>query len=263
MILKNLQQLINGIVLHLTASPLSSSKASFSISPVSTFLKTSPGPLNLSARKVKHWITKEELHLLKCNSKNTHLECHTRLPTAPLLSNHATTSTVPRLPSSPFPHQLQVLDTIGLAGVVSPLQARKKWDNLKTKYKELKCSPTGTGASTMGRIRLPRGHGTLPWMSCLARGPRASLPCCSSMAEPNSMGALSSPPRSASSSPPGEESSQEVSKKRRYTLALVGEMMERAEALEIERQRREVERQKRADVRLDRLLAVMERLAEK
>ena len=46
-------------------------------------------------------------------------------------------------------------------------------------------------------------------------------------------------------------------------MAFVGEMMERAEALEIERQRREVERQERADVRLDRLLAVMERLAEK
>ena len=37
-------------------------------------------------------------------------------------------------------------------------------------------------------------------------------------------------------------------------MAFVGEMMERAEALEIERQRREVERQERADVRLDRLL---------
>ena len=46
-------------------------------------------------------------------------------------------------------------------------------------------------------------------------------------------------------------------------MAFVGEMMERAEAFEIERQRREMERQERADVRLDRLLAVMERLAEK
>ena len=46
-------------------------------------------------------------------------------------------------------------------------------------------------------------------------------------------------------------------------MAFVGEMMERAEALEIERQRREVERQESATVRLDRLLAVMERLAEK
>ena len=44
-------------------------------------------------------------------------------------------------------------------------------------------------------------------------------------------------------------------------MAFVGEIMERAEALEIERQRREVERQESATVRLDRLLAVMERLA--
>ena len=46
-------------------------------------------------------------------------------------------------------------------------------------------------------------------------------------------------------------------------MAFVGEMMERAEAFDIERQRREMERQERADVRLDRLLAVMGRLAEK
>ena len=62
------------------------------------------------------------------------------------------------------------------------------------------------------------------------------------------MGAVSSPPKSVSSSPPREESSQEVSnKKRRYSLAFVGEMIESAEALEIERQQREVQRQERAD----------------
>ena len=31
---------------------------------------------------------------------------------------------------------------------------------------------------TMGRIRLPRGHGTLPWMSCLVRGTPSHHPCC-------------------------------------------------------------------------------------
>ena len=46
-------------------------------------------------------------------------------------------------------------------------------------------------------------------------------------------------------------------------MAFVGEMMERAEASEAERQRREMERQERAELRMDKLLAIMERLAEK
>ncbi|XP_031424840.1 uncharacterized protein LOC116220774 [Clupea harengus] len=162
----------------------------------------------------------------------------------------------------------QVLDSIGLAGMVSPLQARKKWDNLKSKCKELKCPPTGTGTDN--------GEDTAaswPWYSAMDEllgqrhsiAPpvlRASLPCSSSMAEPNSMGAVSSPQRSVSSPPPREES-QEPPRKRRYNMAFVGEMMERAEASEMERQRREMERQERAELRMDRLLAVMERLAEK
>ena len=76
------------------------------------------------------------------------------------------------------------------------------------------------------------------------------------------MGAVSSPQRSVSSPPPREES-QEPPRKRRYNMAFVGEMMERAEASEAERQRREMERQERAELRMDKLLAIMERLAEK
>ena len=68
------------------------------------------------------------------------------------------------------------------------------------------------------------------------------------------MGAVSSPQRSVSSPPPREES-QEPPRKRRYNMAFVGEMMER--------QRREMERQERAELRMDKLLAIMERLAEK
>ncbi|KAJ8012538.1 hypothetical protein DPEC_G00043860 [Dallia pectoralis] len=34
---------------------------------------------------------------------------------------------------------------MGLEGRVSHAQAKKKWDNLKTKYKECKCPATGQG----------------------------------------------------------------------------------------------------------------------
>ncbi|KAK5913459.1 hypothetical protein CgunFtcFv8_007990 [Champsocephalus gunnari] len=39
----------------------------------------------------------------------------------------------------------QVVKEMGLEGQVTGPQAAKKWDNLKTKYKELKNPPTGTG----------------------------------------------------------------------------------------------------------------------
>ncbi|XP_034083665.1 uncharacterized protein LOC117553723 [Gymnodraco acuticeps] len=39
----------------------------------------------------------------------------------------------------------EVLKALWLFGSVSPTQISKKWDNLKRKYKELKCPPTRTG----------------------------------------------------------------------------------------------------------------------
>ncbi|KAJ8358066.1 hypothetical protein AAFF_G00036760 [Aldrovandia affinis] len=41
-----------------------------------------------------------------------------------------------------------VLKDIGLEGVVTPLRAGKKWENLKTHYKELKQPPTGQGTES-------------------------------------------------------------------------------------------------------------------
>ncbi|ROJ30471.1 hypothetical protein DPX16_1037 [Anabarilius grahami] len=38
-----------------------------------------------------------------------------------------------------------ILEKMGLEGRVSHAQAKKKWDNLKTKYKECKCPATGQG----------------------------------------------------------------------------------------------------------------------
>ncbi|CAI5692605.1 unnamed protein product [Oreochromis niloticus] len=40
-----------------------------------------------------------------------------------------------------------LLEKMGLQGTVTPLQARKKWDNLKTKYKECKYPGSGEGVS--------------------------------------------------------------------------------------------------------------------
>ncbi|XP_039466114.1 uncharacterized protein LOC120439317 isoform X2 [Oreochromis aureus] len=39
-----------------------------------------------------------------------------------------------------------VLEKLGLQGKVTPLQAKKKWDNLKKRYKDCKCP--GSGPST-------------------------------------------------------------------------------------------------------------------
>ncbi|KAK5911559.1 hypothetical protein CgunFtcFv8_005722 [Champsocephalus gunnari] len=39
----------------------------------------------------------------------------------------------------------EILKALGLGGSVTPTQIGKKWDNLKRKYKELRCPPTGSG----------------------------------------------------------------------------------------------------------------------
>ncbi|KAK5930437.1 hypothetical protein CgunFtcFv8_026672 [Champsocephalus gunnari] len=42
----------------------------------------------------------------------------------------------------------EILKALGLGGSVTPTQIGKKWDNLKRKYKELRCPPTGGSTST-------------------------------------------------------------------------------------------------------------------
>ncbi|KAK9969110.1 hypothetical protein ABG768_027311 [Culter alburnus] len=40
-----------------------------------------------------------------------------------------------------------ILEKMGLLGMVTPYQAKKKWDNLKKKYKDCKCPGTGEGVN--------------------------------------------------------------------------------------------------------------------
>ncbi|XP_005459065.1 uncharacterized protein LOC102075886 isoform X2 [Oreochromis niloticus] len=40
-----------------------------------------------------------------------------------------------------------ILEKMGLQGKVTPLQAKKKWDNLKKRYKDCKCPGSGQGVS--------------------------------------------------------------------------------------------------------------------
>ncbi|CAI5638216.1 unnamed protein product [Oreochromis niloticus] len=40
-----------------------------------------------------------------------------------------------------------ILEQMGLAGQINPLQAKKKWDNLKKKYKDCKYPASGEGVS--------------------------------------------------------------------------------------------------------------------
>ncbi|XP_031424453.1 uncharacterized protein LOC116220615 [Clupea harengus] len=157
----------------------------------------------------------------------------------------------------------QVLSSISLATVVSPLQARKKWDNLEEKYLELKCPPIG--AETDNGEDAAASWPWYPAMDALLGQRhsitppvlRASMACSSSMAGPYSTGAIMSSP------PPREERQEGRGRKRRYTMAFLLEMMERGLAREEERQRKEEERQQKVDERLERLLTIMERLAEK
>ncbi|KAG9277970.1 hypothetical protein AMEX_G5747 [Astyanax mexicanus] len=55
-----------------------------------------------------------------------------------------------------------ILLELGLADKVTPQQARKKWDNLKKKYKELKCPPSGSGTDN-GEATAA----TWPWFSLM------------------------------------------------------------------------------------------------
>ncbi|CAM4625067.1 hypothetical protein PO909_005669 [Leuciscus waleckii] len=67
---------------------------------------------------------------------------------------------------------IKVLQRIGLDGKVTPSQIFKKWDNLKRKYKELRCPPTGTGTDS-GEATAA----TWPWFSAMheAIGGRPSI----------------------------------------------------------------------------------------
>uniref|UniRef100_A0AAV2JV18 Myb/SANT-like DNA-binding domain-containing protein n=1 Tax=Knipowitschia caucasica TaxID=637954 RepID=A0AAV2JV18_KNICA len=54
-----------------------------------------------------------------------------------------------------------VLEKLDLQEVVTPLQARKKWDNLKKKYKDCKCPGTGQGVEGNPTA------GTWPWFGIM------------------------------------------------------------------------------------------------
>ncbi|CAM4597151.1 unnamed protein product [Leuciscus chuanchicus] len=44
-------------------------------------------------------------------------------------------------------YKRKILEKMDLLGKVTPLQAKRKWDNLKKKYKDCKCPGTGEGVS--------------------------------------------------------------------------------------------------------------------
>ncbi|XP_032371723.1 uncharacterized protein LOC116689321 [Etheostoma spectabile] len=69
-----------------------------------------------------------------------------------------------------------ILEKMGIGGRVSHGQAKKKWDNLKTKYKECKCPATGQGTED-GKATAA----TWPWFAlmdeALGQSAAVSPPC--------------------------------------------------------------------------------------
>ncbi|KAL3972578.1 N-acetylgalactosaminide alpha-2,6-sialyltransferase (sialyltransferase 7C) [Sarotherodon galilaeus] len=64
-----------------------------------------------------------------------------------------------------------ILEKMGLQGAFTPLQARKKWDNLKAKYKD--CKYPGSGEGVSGKPTAA----TWPWFSLMDKviGQRPSI----------------------------------------------------------------------------------------
>ncbi|KAG9267191.1 hypothetical protein AMEX_G19879 [Astyanax mexicanus] len=138
-----------------------------------------------------------------------------------------------------------VLQKIGLEGKVAPQQARKKWDNLKKKYKELKCPPTGSGTEN--------GEATAaswPWFTIMdeALGRRHSIVppvLVASMhdGEPCSSPAVA-PPEAGKAG------------RKRSVLELLEEDMRKEEE-------REEKRMKAAEERAERYFSLFEKLIDK
>ncbi|CAL8238150.1 unnamed protein product, partial [Merluccius merluccius] len=78
-----------------------------------------------------------------------------------------------------------LIEQMGLTGKVTPVQANKKWDNLKTKYKECKCPASGQGTED-GKPTA----GTWRWYSLMDE----ILGCSPSVSPPVIVGSLPTSP---------------------------------------------------------------------
>ncbi|XP_061597530.1 nucleolar protein 58 isoform X2 [Cololabis saira] len=142
------------------------------------------------------------------------------------------------------------LKETALQGVLTPAWVKKKWENLKQKYKELKCPPTGV--STEG------GEDTAAswkWFRAMdeALGDRPSITPPILIASANTDAAVSSPPSTTDSR---EEVETPVRRRRRIDL------LQYFRELEEKRDEQEMEVQKREE-RMTRELAEREERREK
>ncbi|XP_053724754.1 uncharacterized protein LOC128760974 isoform X2 [Synchiropus splendidus] len=103
-----------------------------------------------------------------------------------------------------------ILEEMGLVGKISNLQAKKKWDNLKMKYKECKCPPKGWGSEDV----LPT-PATWPWFDLMdqALGQGSSLmPVCLIASIPEDTPGLRSVQPAEQAEAEGEEEEEEDGK---------------------------------------------------
>ncbi|CAI5675810.1 unnamed protein product [Oreochromis niloticus] len=150
----------------------------------------------------------------------------------------------------------EIMEKMDLAGKISPVQAKRKWENLKRKYKECKYPATGEGASGKPTAA------TWPWFGAmdevLGQRPSTRPPVLISSIQEDTPG-----PSAAVGNPLPHQEGQEdeeppearVAKRRRdgedELIALIKEDMA---------QQRQME-ERRAE-RMDRLIGVLEKLVE-
>ncbi|KAL3968249.1 RalBP1-associated Eps domain-containing protein [Sarotherodon galilaeus] len=155
-----------------------------------------------------------------------------------------------------------ILEKMGLQGTVTPLQARKKWDNLKTKYKE--CKYPGSGEGVSGKPTAA----TWPWFALMDEviGQRPSIRppvLLSTLPEdtPGPSSAVGDQNVAESDTDEGESQPTTTARKRKRDrdeelLNLIREDMQ---------QQREAEerRAQESRERMDRLFSILERLIPK
>ncbi|CAI5660731.1 hypothetical protein ACER0C_001957 [Sarotherodon galilaeus] len=155
-----------------------------------------------------------------------------------------------------------ILEKMGLQGTVTPSQARKKWDNLKTKYKE--CKYPGSGEGVSGKPTAA----TWPWFALMDEviGQRPSIrpPVLLSTLREDTPGPSSAVgDRNGAESDTDEGESQPTTSARKRKRDRDGELLNLIR--EDMQQQREAEerRAQESRERMDRLFSILERLIPK
>ncbi|XP_039466113.1 uncharacterized protein LOC120439317 isoform X1 [Oreochromis aureus] len=155
-----------------------------------------------------------------------------------------------------------VLEKLGLQGKVTPLQAKKKWDNLKKRYKDCKCPGSGEGVSGKPTAA------TWPWFGLMdeVMGQRPSIRppvLISSLPEDTPGPSTAVGDQSEREDETDEEGGQPATTGRKRRRDRGDELLELIkEDMQYQREAEERREQESRD-RMERLFSILERLVPK